>query len=241
MCTEVTSTSEPPIDEELESANDAECSICMNPLTTASNTKLPCKHCFHDACLVRLRSSIGLLQVCPLCRARLPPRPEELFEQGARRYCSLQRRVERSEASWNRLPQSLQDEMELIVRLWEDASAQGHADAQYFLGTMCRQGCGTPASQERAVRWFRAAAEQAHPEACHMLATCCATGEGVDQSERDSVAWLKRAAELGHGTSLFKLGCLHLDGRVVERNYKEAARLFELAAGVAGPRRQRAD
>ena len=61
-----------------------ECAICLDPFASGTVCTLPCAHTFHASCVEGLRS-FGMKQVCPLCRAELPPGPEKLFEEAARR------------------------------------------------------------------------------------------------------------------------------------------------------------
>ena len=70
-----------------------ECPICLDPLASGNVCTLPCKHTFHAPCVEGLRS-FGIKQVCPMCRAELPPGPEQLFEEAMRRYFELKRRVD---------------------------------------------------------------------------------------------------------------------------------------------------
>ena len=51
-----------------------ECAICLEPLDPSSSDccTLPCSHAFHIPCVEGLRS-FGIKQVCPMCRAELPP------------------------------------------------------------------------------------------------------------------------------------------------------------------------
>ena len=59
-----------------------ECAICLEKLTKGGSVvKLPCEHSYHAQCVENLRA-FGVKQVCPLCRADLPPSAQKLFEDG---------------------------------------------------------------------------------------------------------------------------------------------------------------
>ena len=61
----------------------------LTPSTIA--VELPCKHAYHTECVAMLRK-FGIAQVCPLCRADLPPGPKLLFVDAIRRWLVLARR-----------------------------------------------------------------------------------------------------------------------------------------------------
>ena len=53
-----------------------ECSICLEPVTGASNFQLPCGHWYHTRCLKGLREHGGS-DNCPNCREPLPANPAD--------------------------------------------------------------------------------------------------------------------------------------------------------------------
>ena len=67
------------------------CAICQYPLSGEPCTKMPCSHVYHVACVEKLRS-YDIKQVCPTCRVDLPPGPEQVWEEAARRWVVLDRR-----------------------------------------------------------------------------------------------------------------------------------------------------
>ena len=65
-----------------------ECPICLEPLEDLPedpNFQLPCNHRLHTECVKGLRKS-GVSQACPLCRAAIPPGPEQLYEEALLKY-----------------------------------------------------------------------------------------------------------------------------------------------------------
>ena len=77
--------------EEYEYDENDECAMCLESLKSAKVLTLPCSHTYHAACVGKLRE-FGITQVCPLCRADLPPGPEQVFDDAMRRYMVLYRR-----------------------------------------------------------------------------------------------------------------------------------------------------
>jgi len=60
-----------------------DCPICLEKLNESNRIALPCNHCFHVACMDRLRTS-DVSQACPLCRAPLPMSTDDVNEEGTR-------------------------------------------------------------------------------------------------------------------------------------------------------------
>jgi len=68
--------------------NHADCVICLEPLTQEASCLLPCRHSFHVACVAGLRAA-GVSQACPMCRAALPPGPDQLCDEATWRYIGI--------------------------------------------------------------------------------------------------------------------------------------------------------
>jgi len=96
--------------EELESAGANECPICLELLdSNTSCCTLPCYHTFHASCVKELRS-FGVKQVCPMCRAELPPGPEQISGEATRRFFYLKR-------TWGSLTK-VQKKMQSVTEMW---------------------------------------------------------------------------------------------------------------------------
>jgi len=118
------------------------CAICLDPLSSAAVSTLPCKHAFHESCVDEMRA-VGCNNVCPMCRADLPPGPEQLFEDAARRYVVLKRDVTHGGswgAGWASFERTTEHEKEAdaILGLWKVAAKQGHAKAHCGLGVFLK-------------------------------------------------------------------------------------------------------
>jgi len=103
-----------------------EYSICLEQLYSASAFTLPRTHVSHPICVAEFRK-FGMQQVCPLCRAALPPGPEKLYEEATRKYTTISSAVKRGDAPWSALPPSKQHELQAVVADWKAAADQGYA------------------------------------------------------------------------------------------------------------------
>ena len=143
-------------------------SICLEALTNASVTTLQCSHKFHVSCVTELRK-FKLKQVCPLCRAPLPPGSEKLFVEAIQRYMVVHQLVERGEATWSTLPAKAQSDLDEAITGLRAAAEQGLADAQHTLGEFYMTGLILAQHDKEAARRFTKAANQGHDVAQYFL------------------------------------------------------------------------
>mmetsp|Transcript_25649 Transcript_25649/g.59817 ORF Transcript_25649/g.59817 Transcript_25649/m.59817 type:complete len:585 (-) Transcript_25649:918-2672(-) len=171
-----------------------DCTICLsvpvNPLV------LPCGHSFCEQCVNGVREK-GVSEVCPLCRASLPPGNERLFENGFRLYSRVDARVRKGEVSWVELPPADRDLMQEAMLLLAEAADQGHAYAQQVLGEVYYFGEGVPVDFERALEFFVAAGHQGLPGSQLNVGIAFRDGLGCEQSHERAVEWLSKVAMLG--------------------------------------------
>ena len=85
------------------------------------------------------------------------------------------------------------------VRELKPLAEQGHADAQFNLGSLYYQGWGLPQDYKEAAKWFRKAAEQRHVYAQVTLGTIYAEGiQGViEEDYPQALMWFIFAAAQG--------------------------------------------
>ena len=102
------------------------------------------------------------------------------------------------------------------------AAENGHAEAQYILGSMYEQGKGARQSDYEAEWWCKKAAEQGHGEAQNNLASLYSKGGSSDEA----VMWYKKAAAQGFVEAECNLA-IHYGRRGA---YKDALVWFEKAA-----------
>ena len=83
--------------------------------------------------------------------------------------------------------------------LFREAAEQGHAEAQYSLGFMYREGRIVERSYVEALTWFSEAAEQGHADAQFYVGYMYWRGEGGPASDdAEAVTWYCKAAAQGH-------------------------------------------
>lgn len=107
---------------------------------------------------------------------------------------------------------------------------QGHARAQYSLGSCYHFAQGVEEDQSRAVEWYRKAAEQGHASAQAYLGLLYENGIGVAEDIKEAVVWYKKSAEQGHLDAQCYLGNCYFCGNGIEEDeviafewYKESA------------------
>ena len=116
-----------------------------------------------------------------MCRAELPPGPEQLFEEGCGLFLPVQRAVGRPDGTWGKLTAAQRRTMKEVIRLWQAAADQGDAKAQFNLGQMYANGQGVAQDFKAALAWYCKAAEQGDAEAQYNLGIMYSDGRGVAQ------------------------------------------------------------
>ena len=84
------------------------------------------------------------------------------------------------------------------LKQWRPLAEQGHAKAQYKLGSMYESGRGVPQDYAEAVRWFTKAAQQGHANAQFRLGLCYFHGQGIPKNIVQAYMWWGLAASEGH-------------------------------------------
>jgi TPR repeat protein len=77
---------------------------------------------------------------------------------------------------------------------WHALAEQGHAGAQFNLGTMYTNGLGVPLDYTEAAKWVRLAAEQGHAGAQNNLGFMYDHGQGVARDQVKGLMWYSLAA-----------------------------------------------
>lgn len=146
------------------------CVICDDDLDPSSAGILPCGHRFHGECLKSIRQ-FSVSQVCPLCRAPLPPEPSKAFDVALREYMEILKKVMTSGASWSALPASDIKTMLEVTQCARAAADQGHPGAQTLLGDLYLRGQGVIQDEAEGLAWYRKAASQGYATAQRKLDT----------------------------------------------------------------------
>ena len=109
------------------------------------------------------------------------------------------------------------------------AAEQGHAEAQYNLGSMYHEGEGVKRDYIKAVEWLQKAAEQGYADAQNNLGYMYDRGQGVKQDYFKAFEWYQKAAEQGDADAQYKLGNMFYDGHGVRQNNTKAKEYLGLA------------
>ena len=111
------------------------------------------------------------------------------------------------------------------------AAEQGHAQAQYQLGWMYKDGeGGVPKDLEKSIHWLEKAAEQEHVSAQFRLGWMYRYGDGISKDLEKSIYWLEKSAENGDAEAQFDLGLMYFYERGVLEDRKKAFYWLEKAA-----------
>jgi TPR repeat protein len=123
-------------------------------------------------------------------------------------------------------PENLQKAAEML----EQAADQGHAGAQYLLGTCLQEGRGIAQDLEAAAKYFRLAAEQGDGDACAGLGHLFQEGLGVPVNYAEARKWYRQGVEAEAAEAAAGLGVLYAEGLGVKQNAKESLKWFRRAA-----------
>jgi TPR repeat protein len=115
---------------------------------------------------------------------------------------------------------------------WRPLADRGHADAQFLIGLMYREGRAVNQDLVEALVWLRLAAEQDHADARFFLARALREGQGTERDHEEAARWYRLAAEQGHAEAAFTLGLMYRKGEGVAADDAQAARWYRKAADL---------
>ncbi|AEP10292.1 SEL1-like repeat protein [Micavibrio aeruginosavorus] len=123
--------------------------------------------------------------------------------------------------------------------LWfEEAAAQGIANARYNLGVLYHQGLGVDKDVATAIRWYRAAAQLGHPEAQYNLGIAHIEGIGTAYDPRLAASFFEQAANAGITEAAYNLGLIYENGLLGAVDTKSAIYWYKNAADRGSPEGQ---
>jgi TPR repeat protein len=108
------------------------------------------------------------------------------------------------------------------LRWYQQAADQGNAAAQFALGSLYRNGLGTPRNYTRALDWYTKSAAQGNASAINDLGWLYQFGAGVPRDYRQAMTWYRKAAAQGNSTAQNNVGQLYHDGLGVPVDYAQA-------------------
>jgi TPR repeat protein len=117
------------------------------------------------------------------------------------------------------------------LRLFRQAAIQGHAPAQWRLGTIMSPtgdaaDYGLQPDSVAALRWLEAAAQQEHGDAMTLVAYAYELGLGTEVSPETAARWWRRLADGGDADAMHRLGTIARNGQLLP----QAAHWFRAAA-----------
>ncbi|MBG0789787.1 MAG: sel1 repeat family protein [Desulfovibrionaceae bacterium] len=118
---------------------------------------------------------------------------------------------------------------------FEEAAAQGNADAMYHLANMYVEGKGVPQDYAKAAGLLEQAAAQDHDDARLMLGLFYLYGDGVAPDPVRGAQLIKTSAENGNDVAMYYLGNLYASGTGVTRHYPSALYWLQQAKSAGFP------
>lgn len=121
------------------------------------------------------------------------------------------------------------------IAWFEEAAANGVANAKYNLGVMYHQGMGVPQSLEKALELYDEAAALGHPEAQYNLGIANIEGIGVDYDPHKAAQYFENAARNGVVEAAYNLGLIYENGLLGKPRPDEALMWYKTAADKGSP------
>lgn len=118
---------------------------------------------------------------------------------------------------------------------YEEAAADGNADAMYHLGVMYAEGQGVKQDYAKAAQLLQQAAAQDQDDAQLMLGMFHIYGDGVPQDPAKGAALIKAAAENRNDTAMYYLGRLYALGLGVPKDLDMALDWMQSAQRAGFP------
>jgi TPR repeat protein len=106
----------------------------------------------------------------------------------------------------------LQQDYAKAMALFQQAAAQGSAEAQYQIGELYDFGEGVAKNPAEAMKWIRQAAENGNAVAQFEVGVRCAQGRDVKQDYAEALRWLTKAANQVHPEALCWMGSMYDEG-----------------------------
>lgn len=124
--------------------------------------------------------------------------------------------------------------LEVALYWYLEAAKQGHAKAQYRVGSLAGSGVRVDGKSENAFEWYLAAANQGLAEAQDAvgiyLSSNYAFNSGAKANHSEAFKWFLKAAQQGLERSQVAVAYAYESGLGIEKNRNEALKWFALAA-----------
>ena len=115
--------------------------------------------------------------------------------------------------------------------LFQKAAKLGNADAQCCMGCCYKNGYGTHVDYSEARTWYEKSSKNGCARALRHIGFCYQDGLGVKKDIYEAIKWYDKAIDAGDISSMVAKGAIYYYGKEdTPINYKEAARLYAMAA-----------
>lgn len=118
---------------------------------------------------------------------------------------------------------------------FEQAAANGVANAAYNLGVLNHQGLGIDQNLDKAIGWYSRAAELGHPEAQYNLGIAYIEGIGVPYDATKAATYFENAANNNIMEAAYNLGLIYENGLLGEAQPDKALSWYKKAADQGSP------
>ncbi len=120
------------------------------------------------------------------------------------------------------LEASNKGDFELAMNIWLPHAQSGNSLAQFYVGSLYRNGEGVDVDYLEAARWFKLSADNGEWISQSNLGQMYYLGQGVDQSYQNAAYYLELAATQGDPKSQHNLAHMHAEGLGVEKDINKA-------------------
>ncbi|MHB9147353.1 MAG: hypothetical protein ACYC2U_02825 [Candidatus Amoebophilus sp.] len=119
-----------------------------------------------------------------------------------------------------------------VVKLYQEAAKQGHAEAAYELGQAYETELGeVKQNYGKARKWYQVSAQGGNAKARYSLGRIYQNGWGLRRKDEVQASiWYKAAAKQGHREAQFELGRMYENGLGIGKDPKKARKWYEMAA-----------
>ena len=121
------------------------------------------------------------------------------------------------------------EDRDYAIQEMEQLAKSGDPDAQYYMGTLYRDGPLLIPDVKLAADWFYVAAKQDHHAAQYELGKLLLKEPEVPYPDQ-GILWMEETARSGNTYAAYRLGKEYLKGQAVERNAEKAVDYFTQAA-----------
>jgi len=116
------------------------------------------------------------------------------------------------------------------IRYFTLSAEQGHAIAQFILGTLYLFGNGVSLNFTESFKYFRSSADQGNDLALIYLGYSYRYGYGVPQDDAEAFKYYKLAADKRNNLGLWEVGRAYCEGRGVSLNFSEGIKYLKSSA-----------